>query len=62
VDDEKIGDFVDLVKLKKVYKLSEPSGKKKGKKEEINGTGGREIDERKEVEAVVLGMMTIKGS
>lgn len=49
-------------KLKKVYKLGEPSGRKKGKKGEINGTDEREVDERKEVEAVVLGMMTIKGS
>ena len=70
---EELCEFVDVDRVRKVYKLDSGGGggggggkgggkKGKGKGTEaatLNGTGG--VDERKEMEAVVLGMMTIKG-
>lgn len=66
VEGDELGQFVDLDKVRKVYKLDDAGGKGKGKKGDeamINGHGSDgEIDERKEIEGVVLGIMTVKGS
>jgi EKC/KEOPS complex subunit CGI121/TPRKB len=58
-DGEEIGAFCDVEKVKKAYKLDGVGGG--GKKEAVNGTSGA-IGDRKELEGVILGMMTIKGS
>ncbi|KAF2119733.1 protein CGI121 [Lophiotrema nucula] len=58
---ERVGDWCDVGKVRKVYKLENP--KKKGGKKgaQINGVG-KEVDERREMESVILGMITLKGS
>lgn len=56
---EELGRFADVEKIRGVYKLGDV-GKGKGKKGVVNG--GVVRDERKELEGVILGMMTIKGS
>jgi EKC/KEOPS complex subunit CGI121/TPRKB len=60
---EEIGAYADLQKLDATYKLGPVGGAKPGggKKGAVNGTAP-EDDKRKEMEAVILGMMTIKGS
>tara|TARA_R110002003_G_scaffold140_24_gene12905 strand:+ start:2684 stop:3229 length:546 start_codon:yes stop_codon:yes gene_type:complete len=55
---EELGAWCDVEKVRKVYKLSD--GGKKGKKGAVNGDAGR--DEKKEMESVILGIMTLKGS
>jgi EKC/KEOPS complex subunit CGI121/TPRKB len=67
-DGVEVGGYCDLGMVRKVYKLDGGGGggsAGKGKKGVVNGGTNGEVnamDERKEVEAVVLGMMTIKGS
>ena len=61
-----LGKCVDFGRVRKVYKINAGGGGgggKKGGKEKgaVNGMASAE-DERKEIEAVILGMMTIKGS
>lgn len=61
---ERLGDACDVEKVRKVYKVNSSgvgTGKNGEKKGVVNGAGG-ELDERKELESVVLGIMTIKGS
>lgn len=59
---DELGMFCDAEKVRAVYKLNDMGG---GGKEKgggvINGMNG-EVDEKKELEGVILGMMTIKGS
>jgi EKC/KEOPS complex subunit CGI121/TPRKB len=60
---EEIGAWTDLHKVSSVYKLDTVGGVKPGaaKKGAVNGEIA-EADKRKEMEAVILGIMTIKGS
>jgi EKC/KEOPS complex subunit CGI121/TPRKB len=56
-----LGQGCDLGKVRKVYKLGAESGAKKGKKGAfVNGDG--EKDDRKEMESVILGTITLKGT
>jgi EKC/KEOPS complex subunit CGI121/TPRKB len=55
---EELGECCDEEKVKKVYKLG--GGGIKGKKGAMNGDAG--IDQRKDLESVILGTMTLKGS
>jgi EKC/KEOPS complex subunit CGI121/TPRKB len=55
---EELGVWCDIEKVRKVYKLSDVG--KKGKKGAVNGDADR--DEKKEMESVILGIMTLKGS
>ncbi|KAF2010537.1 CGI-121-domain-containing protein [Aaosphaeria arxii CBS 175.79] len=57
---QELGQWADEAKLRKIYKL-EPAGGGKPKKGAVNGDGAA-LDPRKEMEAVILGLMTIKGS
>jgi len=47
------------VKVKKVYKLNNTGGN--GGKKAINGTKGREVDEKRELEVMILGAMALRG-
>jgi len=60
--DESLQHMTDMQKVRKLYKLDSGGGAKKGAK--TNGTvnGINDVDERKEIESVVLGMMALKGS
>ncbi|KAF2205506.1 CGI-121-domain-containing protein [Delitschia confertaspora ATCC 74209] len=65
---ERLGEECEMEKVRKMYKLESGAGGggKKGKKigntgEAVNGMGGEEKD-RKEMESVVLGVITLKGS
>ncbi|KAF2875891.1 kinase binding protein CGI-121-domain-containing protein [Massariosphaeria phaeospora] len=55
---EELGIWCDVGKVRKVYKLGEEKKTKKGAV--VNGNV--EMDARKEIESVVLGMITLKGS
>jgi EKC/KEOPS complex subunit CGI121/TPRKB len=63
-----LGSYCEVEKVKKVYKLSVGDASKKGKKGAVvNGDAGgekegRSVDERKEMEGVILGIMALKGS
>lgn len=57
---EVLGSFVDLGRVRKVYKLG---AQKKGVLNGVgSGAGSAVKDERKEMESVVLGLMSLKGS
>ncbi|KAF1955124.1 CGI-121-domain-containing protein [Byssothecium circinans] len=51
--------WADLGKIKKIYKLSDGGKGKKGAKGVVNGEGK---DERREMESVIMGIMTLKGT
>jgi EKC/KEOPS complex subunit CGI121/TPRKB len=53
-----LGVGCDVERVKKMYKLGDMGGA--GKNGKMNGDSGR--DERKKIEAVVLGIMALKGS
>jgi hypothetical protein len=58
-----LGQYGDLLKVKKVYKLADVGGGR-GKK---GAKGGHvdvdvDVDERKEIEGVILGIMSAKGT
>ncbi|KAF2469024.1 CGI-121-domain-containing protein [Lindgomyces ingoldianus] len=62
---EGMGMWADREKISKIYKLdvtTDRSGKKGRKEKVVNGDVGREGDEVKEMEMVILGIMTTKGS
>jgi EKC/KEOPS complex subunit CGI121/TPRKB len=65
---EELGSFCEVDKVRKVYKLGAGDAQKKGKKGAVvNGDAvrekdGRIVDERKEMESVILGIMALKGS
>jgi len=52
---EELGTWCDVQRVRKMYKLGD---RKKGVV--MNGDSG--VDERKEMEAVILGLMALKGS
>ena len=59
---EHVGQWCDVAKIRKIYKLAGIAEAKSGKKGVIlNGTAPI-IDERKELESVITGIMTLKGS
>lgn len=64
--DESLRRTTDMAKVRKLYKLDSGGEAKKGaaEKTRTNGTadGIGDVDERREVEAVALGMMALKGS
>ncbi|KAH7121125.1 kinase binding protein CGI-121-domain-containing protein [Dendryphion nanum] len=57
---DEVGSFADLAKVKKVYKL-DGLGEVKGKKGAVNGDV-TPVDILKEMEGVILGTITVKGS
>ena len=59
-DGAELGEYGDITKIRKVYKLNDAVKGKKGGKGDVNG--GVEIDERKEMEGVILGIMSVKGT
>lgn len=60
---EELGQWCDLEKVRKVYKLPSSDAKgKKGKKGDVMNGGVPARDEKKEVESVVLGIIALKGS
>lgn len=60
-DDETIATMTDLGRVKKIYKLNSGGGGG-GKKREINGTSKVEVDEKREMEMLILGAMALRGS
>lgn len=63
---EELGMWRDVEKVRKVYKLGGGDAGKKGKKGSVvNGEGDlerRKVEEKKEIESVVLGVIALKGS
>ncbi|KAF1990505.1 CGI-121-domain-containing protein [Aulographum hederae CBS 113979] len=62
--DASIAELNDLSKIRKIYKLDQPAGKPGGARQ---GKKGKNADQsagegRREMEAVVLGMMALRGS
>ena len=69
--DATLSETCDVARIRKVYKIQDPtSAQSKGKKQQrqTNGISEHEskaeenVDEVKELESVILGMMTLKGS
>ena len=58
---EELGEWCDVEKVRKVYKLGDGAAKKGKKGVVVNGDAGKK-DERKEMESVILGIMALKGS
>ncbi|KAF2708073.1 CGI-121-domain-containing protein [Pleomassaria siparia CBS 279.74] len=56
---EQLGEMCQVSKIRKVYKLGD-GGKPKGKKGVVNGDA--DVDERKQMESVILGIMSVKGT
>ncbi|TEY34312.1 hypothetical protein BOTCAL_0638g00030 [Botryotinia calthae] len=62
-DDESLASMVDIARVKKLYKLNALGGG--GKKSGANGVSGKaedKVDERKELEIMVLGAMALRGA
>jgi EKC/KEOPS complex subunit CGI121/TPRKB len=59
-EDERLSGMTDLGKVRKVYKLNGVGGGG-GKKGATNGVG-REGEERRELEVLVLGAMALRGA
>ncbi|KAF7911433.1 uncharacterized protein EAF01_002940 [Botrytis porri] len=62
-DDESLASMVDSSRVKKLYKLNAIGGG--GKKVGTNGVSGKgesKVDERKELEIMVLGAMALRGA
>ncbi|KAM0171694.1 hypothetical protein ACHAPF_007941 [Botrytis cinerea] len=62
-DDESLASMVDIARVKKLYKLNALGGG--GKKSGANGVSGKaenKLDERKELEIMVLGAMALRGA
>ena len=60
--DANLRDTADLARVRKIYKLNLGSTPKSGKgPQQLNGVH-QELDECKEMEAVILGVMALKGS
>jgi EKC/KEOPS complex subunit CGI121/TPRKB len=60
---DELGEWCDIEKVRKVYKLGGDGGAKKGKKGAVvNGDGAVKKDERREMEVVILGTIALKGS
>ena len=60
-DGQTLGEWCDVSKVRKVYKLGDDgSGSKQKGKSEVNGHV--EVDEKKEMESVILGIMSVKGT
>jgi len=55
--------MTDVARVKKVYKLNAGGGGKKGGVNGANGVGNEKgVDERKELEIIVLGAMALRGA
>jgi EKC/KEOPS complex subunit CGI121/TPRKB len=61
-DGEELGMFTDLDMVSKVYKLDGLGSAGAGAKEGAVNSASKQVDKRREMEGVVLGIMTIKGS
>lgn len=61
--DEELREMVDMGRVRKVYKLNSGGGGGGGKKG-VNGVvnGKTEVDERRELEVLVLGAMALRGA
>jgi EKC/KEOPS complex subunit CGI121/TPRKB len=59
-DGAELGEYGDVAKIRKVYKLNDAVKGKKGLKGDVSG--GVEIDEKEEMEGVILGIMSVKGT
>lgn len=54
---QRLGEWADIDKVRKVYKLETSGGPKKTATENTT-----EANEKKRLEGVILGIMTVKGS
>jgi len=62
-EDEELQTMTDVARVKKVYKLNAGGGGKKGGVNGANGVGNEKgVDERKELEIIVLGAMALRGA
>ncbi|PSN65100.1 CGI-121-domain-containing protein [Corynespora cassiicola Philippines] len=63
---EVLGSWCDVAKVRKIYKLNDMGAAKGGAKAKgkaaVNGLQGGIDDEKKQLESVILGMITLKGS
>ncbi|KAF2186761.1 CGI-121-domain-containing protein [Zopfia rhizophila CBS 207.26] len=57
-----IGMWANEAKVRKVYKLENKDAAKKEKNGAVNGVDRAEANQRQEVESVILGMVSLKGS
>lgn len=65
-NDDNISKFTDLGKVRKIYKLNESTKaarqpKKRGAHEAQAVSEKYQVDDRKEMEVVILGMMALRG-
>ncbi|THV46772.1 hypothetical protein BGAL_0361g00100 [Botrytis galanthina] len=62
-EDESLASMVDIARVKKLYKLSAlGGGAKKGGANGVNGKVENKVEERKELEIMVLGAMALRGA
>ncbi|TGO46768.1 hypothetical protein BOTNAR_0566g00040 [Botryotinia narcissicola] len=62
-DDESLASMVDIARVKKLYKLNAlGGGAKKGGANGVSGKTENKVDERKELEIMVLGAMAMRGA
>ncbi|KAH3920476.1 EKC/KEOPS complex subunit [Parastagonospora nodorum] len=59
---EELGQWCDIDKIRKVYKLGDGSAKKGKKGAAVNGDGAEKEGEKKQMEVVILGTIALKGS
>ncbi|KAF2737708.1 CGI-121-domain-containing protein [Polyplosphaeria fusca] len=59
---EHVGMWCDVGKVRKMYKLEGVGEPKKGKRGAIVNGNASDMDERKEMESVITGIITLKGS
>ncbi|KAF5872091.1 putative protein cgi121 protein [Botrytis fragariae] len=62
-DEESLASMVDIARVKKLYKLNAlGGGGKKGGANGVSGKAENKVDERKELEIMVLGAMALRGA
>lgn len=59
---EELGQWCDMDKIRKVYKLGDGTAKKGNEGAAVNGHGPEKEGEKKQMEVVILGTIALKGS
>jgi EKC/KEOPS complex subunit CGI121/TPRKB len=59
---ENVGMWCDVAKVRRIYKLAGVAEMKSEKKSAAVNGNAKELDERKELESIITGIITLKGS
>ena len=61
LNNDNLWEYTDIPKIQKIYKISNSTPQKPSAEVSVNGTGPDTV-RVKELERIIIGMMTIKGS